>query len=592
MAITYTVRPEAPATHRASILLEVTGVSGPSFDLVLPSWVPGSYHILDYAKNLDHVAARDAGTKAPLAVTRIDKARWRVAHGGAVGVEVTYSVYGHGLVTEGFDVTEEHLFLNAALGLPYVDGHTQEPHEVVLLLPPEWRAYTELAPVGMHPPRFRASDYDELVDAPIDCGRPEELGFHAAGIPHRILLCGQGGNYEAHRLEEDLRRIAEATARLFGGLPMPRYTFFYHLTDVPDGGLEHASSCSCVVTRTAFQPASSYQRFLWLSSHEYFHAINVKRIRPAALLPFDYTREAYTKLLWAMEGTTDYYGLLLLPRAGLLSPGKFLEKLSGEVVRYLGIPGRRARSLEEASFVSWIDLYQATEETRNRSVSYYLKGLLVSWALDLEIRHRTENRASLDTGWRVLWQRFGQPGVGVGEEELLRTLSEAVSLDLAPFFRRFVSGTEELDFAAYARFAGLELGPKPKTLGPEDDAEPGWLGVEHETRDGRLRVTAVLDDGPGRRAGLSPGDEIVAIDRNRIAPEDLGKALRRAPAGTEVELTVFRRGRLAFVRATTGIAPPEKLRLSPSATPTPLERAIYESWLEAKWEPPKPAEPE
>ena len=587
MPFLYTIRPESPTAHRATVVLSVSGVATPAFDLVLPSWVPGSYHILDYARNIDRLAAADAATHAPLPVTRVDKARWRIDRAGAAAVEVTYSVYGHDLVTEGFDVTPDHLFVNAALGLPYVDGHTTEPYDVALIVPPDWKVYTELAQVGLHPPTYRARSYDELVDSPIDCGRPFELGFHAAGVAHRVLLCGEGGNFEAHRLEEDLRKISEATARIFGELPAPHYTYFYHLNDIPDGGLEHATSSSNVIFRQAFRPASSYQRFLWLSSHEYFHSVNVKRIRPAAFVPFDYTKETYTRLLWAMEGTTDYYGLLLLPRAGLISAGKFLEKLAGEAQRYLAIPGRRVRSLEEASFVTWIDLYRPMEESRNRSVSYYLKGLLVSCALDLEIRHRTENRASLDTAWRALWTRFGKPDRGVGEEELLPTVSEAVGLDLAPFFARFVSGTDELDLGGYLRFAGLEFGPKPKPSAPEDDGEPGWLGVEHETRDGRVRIVSVYDGGPGRRAGLSPTDEIVAIDGNKITPDEFPKALLRAPAGTEVELTVFRRGRLTVVPLTTGAPPPEKYQIVPTATPTPMERTIYESWLESKWEPPK-----
>lgn len=587
MPITYTIRAEQPSAHRAEVLLELPPLPGGSVELLLPSWVPGSYHILDYAKHVDALTAVDSETRAPLPVERVDKARWRIATERARAVEVRYSVYGHALVTEGFDVTPDHLFVNAALGLPCVVGHEGDPYEVILVVPPEWKVVTELTSVGLHPPRFRAADYDELVDNPIDCGRIEELTFSAGGVAHRVSLCGPGGNHEPHRLQSDLTRIVEATARLFGRLPQPHFTFFFHLAEVSDGGLEHANSTSLVVPMTAFRPESRYQRVLWVSSHEYFHLINVKRIRPAVFTPFDYSREVYTRLLWAMEGTTDYYGLLLLRRAGLLTPAQMLEKLAGEAKRYLGIPGRRRRSLEEASLLSWIDLYQANEESRNRSVSYYLKGLLVSWALDLEIRSRTENRASLDSAWRALWERFGARNVGVGETDLLPALSEAVGVDLAPFFARYVSGTDELDLAATARQAGLDFVAPPRTPKANDDGLPGWLGVEHETREGRLRLTFVADDSPARRAGLSPGDEIVAIDRNRVLPGDFTKELAASPPGTPVELTVFRRGRLTFVPVTTGTPPPESYEFVARADVTPLQKAIYESWLEATWEPPK-----
>jgi predicted metalloprotease with PDZ domain len=489
------------------------------------------------------------------------------------------------MITEGFDVTPDHLFVNAALGLPYVDGRRAEPYDVVLELPSGWKVYTELPRVGELPARFRARDYDELVDSPLDCGHPVELDFHALGVPHQIVLCGKGGNYEAHRLEEDHRRIAEAAIRLFGGSPIRHYTFFYHLSDQSDGALEHANSNSAVLPRNAFRPLSDYHRALWTASHEYFHLYNVKRIRPAILEPFDYTREGYTKLLWAMEGTTDYYGLLLLRRAGILSPAKFLEKLAGEAHRYLAIPGRRVGNLEESSFLAWVELYKPTEEFRNRSVSYYLKGLLVSFCLDLEIRHKTENRASLDTVLRSLWGRFTRDGRGVGGEEMLPIASEAVGLDLGPFFSRFIAGTDEVDFSTFARYAGLSFGSKPKPPDPEDDGEPGWLGLEYEDRGGLVRVTSVLDGGPARRAGVSPGDEIVAIDQAKVTHGDFSKALMRMPAGTSVELSVFRRGWLTSLSLTTGVPPPEKHQFTAVDSPTDLERSIYESWLDAKWEP-------
>jgi len=585
MTIAFSVHVESATAHRATVVARVAPGSNPTFDLVLPSWVPGSYEIKEYSRNLQDFTARAAEGGAPLRVERVDKARWRVHSAGAAEVEVVYSVYGHGMITEGFDVTPEHLFVNAALGLPYVDGRRDEPYDVTLEVPPGWKIYTELARVGELPPRFRAHDYDELVDSPIDCGTPVELGFHAQGVPHRIVLCGQGGNYEAHRLEEDHRRIAEAAIRLFGGSPVRHYTFFYHLSDVSDGALEHANSNSAVLPRTTFRPLSDYHRSLWIASHEYFHVYNVKRIRPAALDPFDYTREMYTKLLWAMEGTTDYYGLLLLRRGGILSPTKYLEKLAGEAHRHLALPGRRVRGLEESSLLAWVDLYKPTEEFRNRSVSYYLKGLLVSFCLDLEIRQRTENRASLDTVLRALWDRYNRDGRGVGEDELAPIASAAVGVDLAPFFARYVTGTDEIDFDAFARYAGLTFGAKPKTPDPEDDGEAGWLGLEYEEHQGRVRVTSVLDGGPARRAGASPGDEIVAIDRGRVGHAEFTKALQRLPPGTSVSLSVFRRGWLTDLSLTTGTPPPEKHQFTPVEAPSPLARSIYESWLEAKWEP-------
>jgi len=574
--------------HRARFVLHLSDLNAPSVDLVLPSWVPGSYHIVNYVRSVEHLSARRSEDPAPLPVQRVDKARWRVTTRGATSVQVEYSLEGHDLVTEGIDLTSEHIFLNPALCIPYVDGHALDPVELELKVPSGWQVVTELREIG--PGRYRAENYDELVDAPIDIGRPLVLTIRPAGIPHRIALCGEGGNYESRRLEEDVAKIVEATVRLVGESPLSSYTFFYHLTEVPDGGLEHASSCSCVVNRNLFRPQERYERFLSLTSHEYFHLYNVKRIRPKVLSTFDYTRENYTRLLWWMEGTTEYFSELVLRRAELIPPAKFLDRTAKVVKEYLDAPGRRTKSLEEESFLAWVDYYQPYAETPNHSISYYVKGQLVSMCLDLEIRHRTETRASLETVLRTLWSEYGKVGRGVGEEELPEIARRATGLDLAPFFDRYVRGTDEIDFGAFARLAGLAFGPKPKP--PGDDApEPGYLGIRYEEADGHVRVKHVLSGTPGRLAGLSVGDEIIAINGAKVTHRGFDKALQTCPPGTPVELTVFRRGYLKSVSLTVGTPPPEAYVFTPVETPDELARRVYESWLGAKWEPKTKPEP-
>lgn len=586
MQIRYTARASEPADHRGQFSIDLDEVNAPTVDLVLPSWVPGSYRIVNYSRGFRSWTARTGADGAPLPVERVDKARWRVSTEGSHSVRVEYSVYGHDLVTEGFDLTAEHMFVNAALCLPYVDGHLSEPVELVLEVPEEWTVVTELEPNGDGPRRFRASGYDELVDHPVDCGRPTLVTIRPAGVPHRISLCGDGGNYEIRRLEEDLGKIVEATVRLVGDTPLSRYTFFYHLTDVPDGGLEHATSNSCVVRRLDFQPKEDYLDFLWLTSHEYLHLYNVKRIHPKVLGPFDYTREVYTRLLWWMEGTTDYFSELVLRRAGLLTPTKYLSDVAKQVRDYLDVPGRRVQSLEEASFLAWIDHYQPFEETPNQSVSYYHKGRLISLCLDLEIRHRTEDRASLDTVLRTLWNEYGKVGRGLEEDELLPVMERATGLDLGAFFDRYVRGTDEVDFNAFARYAALSFGPKPKD--PDDDgAEPGYLGIRFEDSGGLVRVRHALTGSPARSAGISPGDQIVAINRTQVTHGGFEKVLKRFPPGTPVDLTIFRRGYLRTVSMTMGAPPPDRYAFTPLEFASELERRIYESWLEAKWEPPK-----
>lgn len=584
MRIRYTVSAGEPAEHWGRFSVDLEGVGTPTVDLVLPSWVPGSYHIVNYARAVRDLRAMRPSDGSRLGVERIDKGRWRITTEESVSIRIEYTVYGHDLITEAFDLTPEHLFVNAAVCLPYIDGHLTDPVEIALHIPPDWRVVTELPEVGLQPPRFRARDYDELVDSPIDAGRPVVLTIRPHGIPHRITLCGEGGNYEAHRLEEDIGRIVDATIRMVGDSPLTSYTFFYHLHDRSDGGLEHATSNSCVVPRTTFQPEEDYRRFLGLTSHEYFHLYNVKRIRPKVLGPFDYTQEVYTRLLWWMEGATDYFSDLVLRRAGIVTAPKYLELLAKRAKRYLETPGRRRLSLEDASFLSWIDHYQEYEESPNQSVSYYLKGELVSMCLDLELRHRTENRVSLETVLQTLWTEYGRVGKGLEEGELQTVVDRVSALDWSAFFDRFVRGTDEIDFDAFARYAGLTFGPKARPAG-DDSGEPGFLGIKFENDEGLPRIRAVLADTPGRRAGLTPGDEIVALNGVKASFSGFEKNLRRYPPGTPIDLTIFRRGYLRHVSATTGKPPAERYEFRSVDAPTDLAKQIYESWLGAKWEP-------
>jgi predicted metalloprotease with PDZ domain len=586
--IVYAVSSFEPGTHRAHFALEVRGVDRPTLDLVMPVWAPGAYEIRESAREVRELRALRPGTGEALRVERVEKNRWRIHAEGLSTVEVRYTVYGHDLLDDGFDVTDEHLYLTATRCFPFVDGRETEPVDVVLPLPPGWKAYAELPLLSENPVRFRARDFEELVDTPIDAGTPVHTTVHPNGIPHHIVLCGRG-NYELHRLEADIQRIAEAQIRYMGDSPLSSFTFFYHLSDKRDGGLEHRASTSIVIERNSFRPNDAYEKnVLGVTSHEYFHLYNVKRIRPSVLGPFDFTRENYTHLLWWMEGTTDYVSELMLRHAGLLSPAKYLGHVADLAKRYLQTPGRLNRSLEEASFTAWVDLYRPYEESRNQSVSYYTKGHLVSLALDLEIRARTDGERSLQTVFRHLWREYGTKGLGIEEDALQGILESATGLPLGEFFDRYVRGTHELALDAFVRHAGLSFGPasKPKET---DEAEPGYLGIETANDGGRLRVREVLDGGPARRAGLSPGDEIVALDGAKVLYDGFSDAMKRFPAGSEVEVTVFRRGLLRTIPVSPIAQPPAKYAFTPVPEPTETQKRIYLGWLEAPWEPAKPA---
>lgn len=587
MKTRYVVSAEDVSTHYIHVSIEVTGApAGESeLDLVMAVWTPGSYLVREFARLVRRVQAVGEDGRA-LSVTKVRKNRWRVLKGKETSFTFSYSVYAHDISVEGIDLSEEHLYFNGAPLFCYVDGHKDEPMELVVHLPSGWKSYCELPEIGKNPPRYRAANFDELLDHPFDAGTPTELSIRPAGVPHRILLCGQQGNFSPHQVEEDVRKIVEATYRLFGELPMPRYTFFYHLNDRWDGGLEHLAGTSITLPSTVFAPKKEYEGFLEVSCHEYFHLFNVKRIRPRVLGPFDYEQENYTRMLWAMEGMTDYYTYLLLRRSGLYAPRKYFEKVAEQIKRYRDVPGRNQQSLEEASFDSWIDLYRPHEETRNISISYYLKGNLVSLCMDLEIRSQSSNQRSLDDVMRHLWKEFGKRSVGIPEGEWQKEAERATGVDLSSFFDRYVRGRDEIDFALFLRRAGLLLEAKDEEASEGEDAPeiPGYLGVEFKREGDRPRLSFVLDGGPGRRAGLTPGDEILAFDQYRVTYESVGDMLKKFPPGEKVKLTIFRRGLLRTVDVTLGKAPPSKWTLKADASAPAEARRIAEGWLGAKWE--------
>jgi predicted metalloprotease with PDZ domain len=553
---------------------------------VLPVWAPGAYEIRESAREVREVSATLEGSQDPVPVLRTAKNRWRLAPASGGTIDVRYTMYARDLADDGADADATHLYLNATRCFPYVEGREREPIEVELHLPAGWKAFAELPRVSEEPPRFRARDYEELVDTPFDAGTPIEIDWSSRNVPHHFLLCGGTGNFDVSRLREDLPKVVEAAMAYIGDTPLSSYTFFTHLHNGLRAGLEHKASTSLLANRSMFRPEKSYGEFLLLCAHEYFHLYNVKRIRPAVLGPFDFTRENYTRLLWLMEGTTDYVALLLLRYGGLDLPSKTLEKLAQRIRTYSLIPGRLVKSLEEASFTSWVELYKPYEESTNQAVSYYLKGLLVSWCLDLEIRHRTGGDRSLETVFRLLWSEYGKVGRGIAEGEAQPIFERATGVPLGPFFDRYIRGTEEIDFLPFARYAGLSLAPAPRE--DPDKPVPGYLGAELTTDRGELRVRSVLDCSPARLAGISPEDEIVAIDGIRVTPTQFADTLGSFPPGTRADVLLFRRGSALTVPVTFGTPPPEKWNFTPVDNPTELERRIYEGWLRKPWEPKAP----
>jgi predicted metalloprotease with PDZ domain len=579
--IRYRLRIADARAHLVEVEVTAEPDEAGALAFALPAWSPGSYLVRDYARNLRDLSATGEGGRA-LATARTDKQTVVIGRARA-GEPVTlrYQVYAHELTVRTSHVDEDHAFLHGPSLYMYVVGRTREPVTLELEIPGGWEVATALEPDGAG--RFRAEDYDALVDRPIELAKTLlRVHFEAAARPHELAICGRAdGPFDPQALGADVARIVTATAAIFGGLPYDRYLFLLHLSaTAPGGGLEHRDSTALLASSASFRPRKRYDELLELFAHEHFHAWNGKRIRPRALGPFDYTRENYTRSLWVVEGVTSYYDRHLLVRAGLMPARRYLEKLGEELARLRQVPGRLASSLEEASHDAWIKLYKPDESTPNATISYYLKGSLVALALDLEIRRRTDGARSLDDAMRLAWQRFGSTNVGYEDDAVQSLIEEATGLALGDFFDANVRGRAELALEPILAEAGLQVEEPASTGGDPGDREAAWLGaLTREPGPGRIQVASALAGGPADRGGLYAGDEIVALDGFRVDERTLRDRLGARHAGERARLTIFRRDELREVEILLERRPPEALAIKPDPAAPAQARARYTAWL-------------
>lgn len=576
----YRVAMPEPHSHLFEVTLTLER-PGAAPVLVLPVWTPGSYLVREFARHLEGLEASD-GSGRRLPVERLDKHRFRVEAGEADRLEVRYRVYANELTVRTSHLDGRHGFFNGANLFLFAEGREREPCALEIAPPPGWRVSTALEG---GPTAFAARDYDELVDSPVEVGTHAVASFTALGKPHEVALVGRG-NADPERLARDLARIVEVLGGLMGGLPYERYLFIVHLGDKRRGGLEHERSTTLQVHRMSFFPEEAYQETLALAAHEFFHLWNVKRMRPRALVPFDYGREQYTRLLWWFEGATSYYEQLALTRAGLRDGRRYLKHLGEELTSLERTPGARKMSLEEASLTAWVKYYRPDENSLNSAVSYYRKGELVALALDLELRRAGR---SLDELLRLLYERHGAHGVP--EDGVERAAGELLGEERARvFFDRLVRGTEALDLdlgpvgLALRRRAAQSLDDKGGTpaKGDAEKRVPGWLGAELATT-GKLVVRSVREGGPAHRAGLYADDEILAESGFRVDRSALwDRLLERGPGGS-LRLTVFRADELVEVEVPLAPPPEDALWVEPLPGATAAQRDAFEAWLGAPW---------
>ncbi|KIF80378.1 M61 family metallopeptidase [Noviherbaspirillum autotrophicum] len=595
-AIHYTIVPKDPAAHLFEVTLTVDAPDPDGQVFALPAWIPGSYMIREFARNIVRLDAQSEGGK--VALKKLDKHRWQAARCRRRLV-LTYEVYAWDLSVRAAHLDQTHGFFNGTSVFLRVQGQDHLPHVVDIERPDGdvykgWRVATALPELKARRYGFGsyvATNYDELIDHPVEMGAFELATFKAHGVPHDIVISGRVPNFDMARLCTDLKKVCEAQIALFEPktkrAPMERYVFMTMVVGDGYGGLEHRASTALICSRADLpvqgqkEMSDGYRGYLGLCSHEYFHTWNVKRIKPATFAPYDLQLEGYTSLLWLFEGFTSYYDDLMLVRSGVIDEAAYFKLVAKTINGVLRGSGRTKQSVAESSFDAWVKYYRQDENAPNAIVSYYTKGSLIGLALDLTIRAQTNGKKSLDDVMRALWQRYGRDfytgpehGAGVSESDVEAIFDEVSGLKLKRFFDRYVRGTDDPPFDKLLADFGIAFSDKRK------EAKPG-LGIR-ATRDGNdCKIANVYEGGAAHQAGMSAGDVLIALDGLRVSASNLDTLLARYRAGDKVALHAFRRDELMMFSATLTQGDAPQITLAAEAKPAAAVRKRG-NWLALK----------
>ncbi|MDB5806839.1 MAG: hypothetical protein JWN73_4161 [Betaproteobacteria bacterium] len=591
--IRYSIAPSSPEAHLFQVTMTIARPDSAGQQVALPAWIPGSYMIREFARNIVRIDASCKGAK--VALKKLDKHTWAAAP-CAGPLVVSYEVYAWDLSVRAAHLDQSHGFFNGTSVFLRALGQEEAEHGVDIAPPPgsgyaKWRVATAL-------PRakgtklyafgaYLASNYDELIDHPVEMGDFTLATFRACGVPHDIVITGRH-DCDMKRLAADLQKICEYQIRFFHGprataanVPYERYVFLtMALAEGNYGGLEHRASTALICARQDLPhpglsgTSEGYRTFLGLASHEYFHTWNVKRIKPAVFLPYDLTRENHTSLLWAFEGFTSYYDDLVLVRTGLITVAEYLEMVAKTAQGVLRGNGRKKQSVAQSSFDAWTKYYRQDENAPNAIVSYYTKGSLVGLCLDLLLRRETGGRKSLDDVMRLLWRDYGAKARGVpedGVEQAACAIGGATAKRvLAAFFRQAVYGTEDLPLKGLLDFVGIEI--------EVERGSAASLGARTAAAPDGVKLTQVLDGGAAQRAGLSAGDVVIALDGLKTGGANFDKQLTRKKRGATMKVHAFRRDEL-IERDVTLTASELTVKSSIAEKASAAQRRLRTAWL-------------
>jgi len=590
-ALRYQLRFERPNTHLMDVTVHADALSGASAEFAMPDWAPGAYGIENYAANVQRFRVHSADGRE-LAWRKTDNQTWRIDLGGATGVTIDYQVYANTLQNNVGQYDDRHAFIAGPATWMYLAGGKERPIELSIDVPSGWKVATGMEHTSDH--TFRAENYDWFADAPLEISDFAEKDFEVLGSTYHVIFHDVMGGKDTAQFTTDLQKIVGAIVPIFQPVagsgaqaaPFKDYYFLFHVWPKSGGGLEHLNSTQINFSKDMDNvepvPArgTQYTSKLYVSAHEFFHAWNVKRLRPRPLGPFDYSQMVHTPSLWISEGLTSYYGSLALARAGLISPQDYLDGISWMITEYEKLPGRSERSIEDTSWDTWFfGLRTISQDSNlaNTSYSYYTGGQIMGHILDFAIRQDTNNQKSLDDWMRLLYSRYALPKPGFEPGDAVRAASEVAGQDVSDIFRRHISGKEAIPYESYFAYAGVAVEKKI-------DASKSWSGLTLTKQDnGTYTIKNIIPGGPAESAGLDKDDVITALDGRAVTTTDDVEALIAAyKSGATVRVLVQRLGQMREFSLAFAPNAYYTYTLKPMEHPTARQQAIYNSWLGIK----------
>lgn len=515
MQINYIATIDDPKNHLLKVLIK--GEARPNtneLNFFLPSWSPGSYLMREYGRNVQKFKAQSSSGEL-LHYEQVDKGTWNVnfeklplKNPKNRSFEIEYEVYCHELTVRTSYIDEKHAFLHGpSIFMGILNQELCNP-SLEVRFPPSWsKISTGLKDISKDREVFlySAENYDNLIDSPLEIGCHETDGFLVKNIPHELAFFGECLEHN-WPVKKDIQTIVEYISNVMGDIPYEKYTFITHFAPALYGGLEHGNSTALQFDGMKFADRKQYINWLALVSHEYFHTWNIKRIRPRELGPFNYLKEANTKMLWLAEGLTSFMDELFVLRTGLVTLEEYLDWQKKNLTRYFSIKGRRFHSLEDSSFNAWNKLYRPDENSKNSSISYYLKGGIVFFVLNQLF---VEKGHYIDELLTLLWDRYKMdPKTGVTEAEVFEMVEKVGGKKIRDKFELMISTTEEIDLEQYLLNMGLEL--------KFEEEEKASLGITPKYIGDRVFVAQVQLDEAAYKSGINAQDEILAVNGLRV----------------------------------------------------------------------------